>query len=39
MLIIEAFGKRLTGLASASEAELRAALALSPRSPDPRDAS
>ena len=28
MLIIEAFGRRLTGLASASEAELRAALAL-----------
>ena len=30
MLIIEASGKRLTGLASASEAELRAALALLP---------
>ena len=30
MLIIEAFGKRLTGLASASEADLRAALALLP---------
>ena len=29
-LIIEAFGRRLTGLASASEAELRAALALVP---------
>jgi ATP-dependent Lhr-like helicase len=30
VLIIEALGKRLTGLASASEAELRAALALLP---------
>jgi ATP-dependent Lhr-like helicase len=30
VLIIEAFGKRLTGLASASERELRAALALLP---------
>ncbi|MHC5538578.1 hypothetical protein ACYOEI_10155, partial [Singulisphaera rosea] len=30
ILIIEAFGKRLTGLASASEAELRAALVLLP---------
>ncbi|MBV8075158.1 MAG: hypothetical protein JO284_02090 [Planctomycetaceae bacterium] len=30
MLIIEASGKRLTGLASASEADLRAALALLP---------
>ena len=30
MLIIEAMGKRLTGLASASESELRAALALLP---------
>ncbi len=31
VLIIEAHGKRLTGLASASEAELRAAVALLPR--------
>ncbi len=30
ILIIEAFGKRLTGLASASESDLRAALALLP---------
>src|SRR5262249_47502628 len=30
VLIIEAFGRRLTGLASASEAELRAALGLLP---------
>jgi ATP-dependent Lhr-like helicase len=30
VVIIEAFGKRLTGLASASEAELRTALAMLP---------
>jgi ATP-dependent Lhr-like helicase len=35
VLIIEGYGKRLTGLASASESELRAALALLPGLVDP----